>query len=81
MPTYHQFIKEGISKESRKCNRAFIHIAGRCVTGPFFVMEVRFSAADFHPDWIHARRSEPPAPPPLSRLCIIKKLILEAVLH
>lgn len=35
MPTYHQFIKEKNSKESRKCNEAFIRIAGICVTGPF----------------------------------------------
>lgn len=72
MPTYHQFIKEENSKESRKCNGAFIRIGGNMCDGAVFVMEVRLSTGG-NADWIH--------PPSHRRLCIIKKLILEAVIH
>lgn len=84
MPTYHQFIKEENSKERRKCNGAFIRIGGNMCDGAVFVMEVRFSTGG-NADWIHARLKEvappPPTPPSHRRLCIIKKLILEAVIH
>lgn len=68
---------------------SFYPYCGNKCDGAAFVMEVRFSTGG-NPDGIHTRLKEvatptplPPDPHPPSHrhLCIMKKLILEAVIH